>query len=306
MPGAAAIPRPATRPLRKAPLSPRIASTPPTDLLRILLAAARFPRGVPPQGGFEVADIDRIAHRFPGLLAARLQGFGKASATADFGTALARWGRHRFAGPGEPPEAMAARLGIGVDAGVLAAAALPGLGGLARPDLQGLAWLDAPGQGSVAPSRLFRLLAFALRLRRPDMLAVTEPGLAGVLDWVLAFGLAEHRLWHLLPPADHRLLLQGSAEAPPRFLRAVMRFRPDLRALAGRPEVLRDWFRHRAAEEYGLRLAPPEAAAPVPGLMTVVGPWKQVLGISDDVLSACRALDALGRPFEVVGTKPAR
>ena len=161
--------------------------------------------------------------------------------------------------------------------------------------------------GTAAPlSRLLRLLVFALRLRRPDMLALTEPGLAGVLDWVLVFGLAEHRLWHLLPASDHRLLLRGSAAAPPWLLRAALRFRPDLRALADRPEVLRDWFRHRAAEEYGIRLAPPERPAPRPGLTTVVGPWKQVLGISDDVTSICRALGHLGIAHEVLDTKPAR
>lgn len=304
-------------------MPPRNAAVPNADLPRILLAAARFPHQAAPDARFGVADIERIAHRFPGILAARLDGFGAApgetgtpagtaggtGVAAGFEAALLAWGEHRFEGPGEAPKALAARLGIDCTAGTLAAAALTALGGISRAELQGFPALDAPASipDTTAPlSRLFRLLVFALRLRRPDLLTATDPGLPGVLDWVLVFGLAEHRLWHLLPAADHRLLLQGSAAAPPLFLRAVLRFRPDLRALSGRPEVLRDWFRHRAAAEYDIRLAPPAHAAPVAGLTTVIGPWKHVLGISDDVLSTCRALDQLGLPHEVVDTKPAR
>jgi glycosyltransferase involved in cell wall biosynthesis len=292
-------------------LSERTASLPAEDLLEIALAAARFPRQAPGGGGFGIADIDRIAHRFPGFLAGRLDGFGagaagKAGAVAGFNAALTRWGRHRFEGAGEGPEALAQRIGITFAAGTLAAAALPALAELRRRDLANLAALDAPGPGAVPLSRLFRLLLFAIRLRRPDMLGLVDASLAAVFDWVVVFGLTEQGLWHLLPPADRRLLLAGTPKDPPVFLRAVMRFRPDLRALADRPERLRDWFRACAVAEYGIRLAEPERDPPRPGLLSVIGPWKQVLGISDDCFSACRALDALGCDYEVAGTKPAR
>ncbi len=284
------------------------------DLLRIALAAARFPRTVPAgDPALTPSDLDRVAGRFGGFLAARLGGFAAlaaagGSAGAGFGAALRGWAAHRFEGPGEPPDALARRLGVPPEAGMVAAAALPAFGGLARRDLPDLAALDAPGPGPVPLSRLFRLLVLAVRLRRPDMFGAAgmdgSPG--AVLDWAVVFGLAEHRLSHLLPPSDRRLLLGGPPAAPPLFLRCVMRFRADLRGHADRPLVLRDWLRNNASAEYGIALEGPARPPPRPGLLSVIGPWRQVLGIADDCFSACRALDLLGADYEVVGTRVAR
>jgi glycosyltransferase involved in cell wall biosynthesis len=191
-----------------------------------------------------------------------------------------------------------------VPAGAVAALALPAFAGLTRRDLPGLAALDAPGPGG-SFSRLFRLLLFAIRLRRPDMFGAMEATPAAALDWAIVFGLAEHRLWHLLPVADRKRLLAGTATEAPVFLRAALRFREDLRALTDRPLVLRDWLRCSASGEYGITLEEPPQPPPRRGRLTVIGPWKQVLGIADDCFSACRALDALGCDYEVLGTRPA-
>lgn len=296
---------------------PAASRLPETELLRIALAAARFPRSVPAGERLAPADLERIAHRFPGFLAARLPGFAALAARPGrdpgaedmgLGAALRAWAASRPAGPGESADTLARRLGVPPEAGMLAAAALPAYAGMARSDLPGLAELDAPGPGPLPLSRLFRLFAVALRLRRPDMFDAPgmEPKPGAVLDWCIVFGLSEHGLWPLLPPADRRLLLGGTPTAPPLFLRAVMRFREDLRALAGQPLALRDWLRGAASREYGLTF---EGAPPVrlrPGLTTVIGPWRQVLGISDDCFSACCALEALGADYEVVGTDVSR
>ena len=282
------------------------------ELLQIALAAARFPRTVPEGATLTAADIDRIAHRFPAFLAARMEGFGGLAAMrggasgAGFGAALAAWAARRFEGPGEPPEALASRLGIPLQAGILAAASLPALGGMTRRDLQGLAGLDAPGPGLFGLSRLFRLLAFALQLRRPDMFGTVDGAPGAILDWAVVFGLSEHRLWHLLPPADRKLLLAGTRETPPLFLRSVLRFREDLRRLRDRPLALRDWLRTSASAEYRILLEEPPREPPRPGLVSVIGPWRQVLGISDDCFSAARALEAIGCDFELVATRTAR
>ena len=279
------------------------------ELLQIALAAARFPRTAPEGARPTPADIARIAHRFPGFLVARLDNFAGLAARRGpdgLGTALTAWANEQFTGPGETPEVLARRLGITLQAGLLAAAALPAFGSMTRRDLQGLAMLGTPGPGLAPLSRLFRLLVFALRLRRPDMLATVDGSARAVLDWAVVFGLAEHRLWHLLPPTDRKLLLAGTAEAPPLFLRSVLRFREDLRALADRPLMLREWLRSRASAEYGITLEEPPRALPRPGLLSVIGPWRQVLGIADDCYSVCRALEAMGCDFEVIDSKPAR
>jgi glycosyltransferase involved in cell wall biosynthesis len=285
-------------------VSDRIAGLPAEDLLRIALAAVRFPRHVGLGARFTPADLTRIAQRFPGFLAARLEGFGALGGVpgiAGFSTALSAWARGGE-GAGDGLAALAARLAVRPEAGALVAAALPALAEYRRRDLP--VALEAPGPGGF--SLLFRLLAYAIRLRRPDMLAVVPPEPMAMLDWAIVFGLAEHGAWHLLPPGDRRLLLAGTADRLPLFLRAVARFRPDLRALEDQPLRLRDWFRGHAAAEYGIRLEEPVPPVPTPGLMTVVGPWKQVLGISDDCFSACRALLSLEARFEVLGTRPAR
>ncbi len=298
------------------------------ELLQIAIAAARFPRSPGPAATPTPEDIERIAHRFPGFLAARLDGFAALAAgrggpqgrtggegrgqdgSAGFGPALAAWAARRFSGPGggDAPGVLARRLGIPVEAGCLAAAALPAFAGLTRRDLPNLPALDAPGPGAVPLSRLFRLLVFALRLRRPDML--DAPGMDGttaaVVDWSVVFGFAEHKLWHLLPPADRKLLLAGTPQAAPVFLRSVLRFREDLRALRDQPLTLRAWLRSNAVGEYGLSLAEPPRPLPRPGLLTVIGPWRQVLGIADDCHGAAMALASLGCDFEVLDSKPAR
>ncbi|WP_149539534.1 glycosyltransferase [Siccirubricoccus phaeus] len=285
-------------------MSDRIAGMPAEDLLRIALAAVRFPAAIGLGERFAPADLQRIAERFPGFLAAHLDRFGVlggAPAIAGFAAALGAWARDG-AGQGAGLGALAQRLALRPEAGALLAAALPALAELRPRDLP--AGLAAPGPGGF--SLLFRLLAYAIRLRRPDMLAVVPPEPLAMVDWVIVFGLAEHGAWHLLPIPDRRLLLTGDEARLPLFLRAVARFRPDLAALADRPFLLRDWFRRHAAAEYGIRLETPGAPEARPGLLTVIGPWRQVLGIADDCFSACRALLEAGRPFEVVSTHPAR
>ncbi|HYZ32450.1 MAG TPA: hypothetical protein VE684_09235, partial [Crenalkalicoccus sp.] len=90
------------------------------ELLRIALAVARFPRSVAPEERLTPADLDRLGHRFPGFLAARLDGFTALAAAPrgtdalGFAPALAGWTRLRWEGPGERPEGFAARLGIAV------------------------------------------------------------------------------------------------------------------------------------------------------------------------------------------------
>lgn len=315
-PSALADPVPPRDPQR--PMAPPAARLDDRALLEIAIAAARFPRTVRQAAATPTPeDIDRIAHRFPGFLAARLEGFaalaaparrGPGATAADgFGEALAAWAARRFGGA--PPGPLAQRLGIPLAAGILAAAALPAFGTLTRRDLPGLAGFDSPGvPGGAGLSRLLRLLVFALRLRRPDMLDAPgmDNGPTAIADWSVVFGLSEHRLWHLLPAQDRRLLLSGTREAPPLFLRAVLRFRPDLRAHRDNPAVLRDWLRGSAAAEYGLDLKEPPRPLPRPGLLSVVGPWRQVLGISDDCFGAAMALGEAGCAFEVVDTKPSR
>jgi hypothetical protein len=320
-------PRDGAKPMA-APPPGRAARLDDRALLEIAVAAARFPRTVRPEAASPTPeDIERIAHRFPGFLAARLEGFAALAAAASprrpglrpqsemggageetgLGAALATWAARRFGGA--PPAPLAQRLGVPLQAGILAAAALPAFGGLTRRDLPGLASFDSPGAAGGPPlSRLLRLLVLALRLRRPDML--DAPGMDGsvaaIADWSVVFGLAEHRLWHLLPPSDRRLLLAGTRDAPPLFLRAVLRFRPDLRAHRDNPLVLRDWLRGNAAAEYGIDLQEPPRPMPRPGFLSVVGPWRQVLGISDDCFGAAMALEQAGFPFEVIDTKPSR
>jgi glycosyltransferase involved in cell wall biosynthesis len=290
------------------------------DLLRIALAAARFPRSALPAERLGLADLDRIAHRFPGFLASRLTGFARLAGQeamererTGLRSALRLWAERRFQGiEGGGPEALARRLGIPLEAGIVTAAALPAFAAMTRRDLPDLAALDVPGSGAVPLSLLFRLFVFGLRLRRPDMFEA--PGMragpanatAAIIEWTIVFGLAEHRLWHLLSPADRRILLGGTATAPPLFLRSVLRFRDDLRGLTGRPTALREWLRRAACAEYGIVLEPPPIEVPRPDLLSVVGPWRQVLGIADDCFSICRALDALGCSYEVVGTDVGR
>jgi glycosyltransferase involved in cell wall biosynthesis len=295
------------------------------DLLRIALAAARFPRTAGPGTRLELADLDRISHRFPGFLAARLSGFAPLAGSLPQGgppgdplrleEALRLWAMRRFERTGAGPQALAARLGVPLGAGIVTAVALPAFAGLTRRDLPNLAMLDAPGKVGPPLSLLFRLFVFALWLRRPDMfdaagmpigVAIDAASTGALTDWAVVFGMAEHGLWHLLPPGDRRLLLGGTPTAPPLFLRCVMRFRPDLRALADQPLRLREWLRLGATREYGLRLEPPPVEPTRPGVLTVIGPWRHVLGIADDCFSTCRALDTLGQPYEVVGTEIGR
>jgi glycosyltransferase involved in cell wall biosynthesis len=292
------------------------------DLLRIAQAAARFPRSVPPGAPLSRADMDQIARRFGGMLAARLDGLAALAAPPrpgpplagptdpGLGAALREWGQQRFAGGQDAAALLARRLGVPLETGLLAAAALPGFAALPRRDLPRLAAQEGTGgSGPETLSRFFRILALAMRLRRPDMLEA--PGMdaspAALADWCIVFGLSEYRLWPLLPPADRRLLLGGTPDRPPLFLRAVLRFRWDLKALADRPLLLRQWLRTAAAGEYGIRLDPaPAPAPPIPGRISVIGPWRNVLGLSDDCFSACRALDSLGLDWEVTGTEVGR
>lgn len=328
---AAARPDPPTSPdLLSAPSAPRLpdlSTAPPgprpappdAALLAIAQAAVRFPRTAPVGAALTADDLERIARRFGSMLAARFDGLaallaipasgGAPRADRGLGTALAAWGEARFAGTGVSPAMLARALGVAPETGLLAAAALPGLGALQRRDLPGLAALDArAGHAPLPLSRLFHTLALAIRLRRPDMLDAPgmDAGRAALLDWCIVFGLSEYRLWHLLPVADRRLLLGGTAEAPPLFLRAVLRFRWDLQALRDRPVVLRDWLRSAASAEYGIRLDPPAPPVLRPGRISVIGPWRSVLGLSDDCFSACLALDALGADWEVLGTEVGR
>lgn len=309
----AATPPPEPRSASPARSAPRLA---PSDaaLLAIAQAAVRFPRTAPPGAALTADDLERIARRFGSLLAARFDGLAALLASPapggdrGLGAALGAWGEARFAGTGASPAMLARALGVRTETGLLAAAALPGLGALQRRDLPGLAALDAPGPGPLPLSRLFHTLALAIRLRRPDMLDAPgmDAGRAALLDWCIVFGLSEYRLWHLLPVADRRLLLGGTAEAPPLFLRAVLRFRWDLQALRDRPVVLRDWLRSAASGEYGIRLEPPAPPILRPGRISVIGPWRNVLGLSDDCFSACLALDALGADWEVLSTEVGR
>jgi len=283
-----------------------------SGLLPLALTAARFPRRVDPGAMVAAGDLERLAICFPEFLAARLgelatlgTGLG---APPGFAAALTARAEASHAGGGEAPGALARRLGIDAGAAALVAMALPGLGALRRRDIAGLAALDAPGPGPVPLSRLFRLLLLAVRLRRPDMVGGAVDGsLGSVLDWVLLFGLPEFRLWHLLPPGDRSVLLAGHGSAPPLFLRAALRFRTDLRALSGDGLALREWLRRSASAEYRIDLAEPPPAPPQQaGRISVIGPWRQVLGIADDCFSAARALGALGADFEVLAARPTR
>lgn len=282
-------------------------------LLGIALAAARFPRRIDPADTIGGAEIARLDQCFPAFIAARygdLATLVAADAPAlptGFAASLRARAAADFAGPGEPPAALARRLGIDPGAGALAAMALPALGALGRRQIAGLSALDAPGPGPVPLSRLFRLLLFAIRLRRPDMVGGAVDGtLGGVLDWTLLFGLGEYRLWHLLPPNDRALLLAGRDGHPPLFLRAALRFRSDLRALQANPLALREWLRRSAVTEYRIDLAPPSPPEPVADRISVIGPWRRVLGLADDGYSAARALESLGVDFEMLTARPTR
>lgn len=291
-------------------MSDRIARIAPAELLGIALAAARFPRSVPAGAAVDAFDLERIGHRFPGFLAARLPEFAGLAAArgpgARLGPALLAWAARRGAAPaaGLAPELLARRLGVALEAGALAAVALPGFAELRRGDIPGLGALDAPGPGAPPLSRLFRMLMLGIRMRRPDMLDTIDGSAGAVLDWVIVFGLAEYELWPLLPPADRKLLLAGGADQPPLFLRAVRRFREDLRRVDA--HTLRGWFAGHATREYGIRLQPSPRPVPAPGRLTVIGPWRHVLGIADDCYGAARALLERGTAFELVDTRPAR
>jgi len=280
--------------------------------LRVALVAARFPRPAGPGALIGAADLDRLAVCFPGFLAAQLGDLVPGTVARDpdlpagWSAALGAWATAQYAGAGEQPAALARRLGIDPACGALAALALPGLGQLRRRDLANRAALDASGPGGL--SLLLRLLLFAVRLRRPDMVGGPVDGsLGGVLDWVLLFGLPEFRLWHLLPASDRAVLLAGSANQAPLFLRAALRFRADLRALTGEPLMLREWLRRSATEEYRIGLTEPAPSPPpVRDRISVIGPWRQVLGIADDAFSAAQALAGLGVDFDVSATRPTR
>lgn len=285
-----------------------------SGLLLMALAAARFPRRLDRDAAIVAGDLERLAVCFPEFLAVRLGELADlaagppAGAPAGFAAALTARALAQHGGGGEGPAALARRLGIDPAAGALVAMALPGLGALRRRDIAGLAALDAPGPGPVPLSRLFRLLLFAVRLRRPDMVGGAVDGsLGSVLDWMLLFGLPEYRLWHLLPPGDRTLLLAGHGSTPPLFLRAALRFRADLRGLSGDALALREWLRRSASAEYRIDLAEPPPAPPMQaGRISVIGPWRQVLGIADDCFSAARALGSLGADFEVLAARPTR
>lgn len=278
---------------------------PSAPLLAVALAAARFPRRVAGTEAITAGDLARLATCFPAMLAVELGPFAELAATdRALGAALRGLIARDFAPGGDPAELLARRLGIDPAAGMLAALALPALGRLRRAELAGLAGLDAAGAGPVPLSRLLRLFVFAVRVRRPDLLEDTDGTVGAVFDWTLLHGLAEFKLWHLLPTGDRTLLFSGSPAQPPLFLRAAMRFRADLRAHAQAPMVLREWLRRSASGEYGIDLAGHPPAHPRPGRLSVIGPWRQVLGLSDDCHSVCRALDALGTDYEVLATRP--
>lgn len=293
------------------PDRPPAATVPEAALLRIAQAAARFPRSVPPGAAISDLDMDQIARRFGALLAARFDGFvplaaPQAAAGLGLGPALRRWGERRVPGGILAAERLARRLGVPLEPALLAAVALQGFGALTRQDLPRLA--AAPGGTEAGLSPLFRTLALAIRLRRPDMLEATgmDDSLEAMIDWSIVFGLSEFGLWPLLPPGDRQLLLGGTQTTPPFFLRAVLRFRWDLKALVDRPMVLRQWFRSAAQAEYGIRLDVPARAVPIPGRISVIGPWRHVLGLSDDCHSACLALQTLGCDWEVTSTEVGR
>jgi glycosyltransferase involved in cell wall biosynthesis len=300
------------------------ATTPDAALLRIAQAAARFPRSVPPGAALSDLDMDQIARRFGAMLAARFDGMAALAAPEMPGLgpgsgpgpglgldrALRRWGHRQYPGGAAAAERLARRLGVPLETALLAAAALQGFAGLTRGELPRAATRQGGPEGATEGglSRLFRILALAIRLRRPDMLEAPgmDDSLEAMIDWSIVFGLSEFGLWPLLPPGDRQLLLGGTPNGPPFFIRAVLRFRWDLKKLVDRPVVLRQWFRSAAAGEYGIRLDPPARPAAIPGRISVIGPWRNVLGLSDDCHSACLALDSLGCDWEVTGTEVGR
>ena len=295
------------------PLAADVPSAPTdADLLRIAQAAARFPRTVARGTALTPADMDQIARRFGGMLAARFDGMARLlaadAAGLGLGPALRGWGERRFTGGMAAAERLARRLGVPLETGLLTAAALPGFAALPQRDLPRLGATTGAATGTEGLSRLFHTLCLGIRLRRPDLLEAPgmDGSLAALRDWCIVFGLAEFGLWPLLPPADRRLLLGGTAEQPPLFLAAVLRFRWDLQALGDRPLALRQWLRASAAGEYGIRLESTQPPALVPGRISVIGPWRNVLGLSDDCHSACLALDQLGLDWEVSGTEVGR